>query len=301
MKSIFRFTPNSDLPRFESTSILDRRVFRNLFSFHPNRSEPNEVINKFLKGKSITAENPSNHASNTPNKAALQKALSNILENGNFNTEYQPIVSLENESVFAYEALARFRIEGSDLSPDFVFKELHDHEELFFEFEKNLKRFQIQNRPYNERLFLNLDPHVCKNEIQAKHWCDLLSGQKNLVCEIIENTDSTLTAETRFCLKKLSGAEIPLALDDVGGRENLFCFDFLEYSKYIKFDKYWLNLIKSKESYKYLLWGFLDFARESNILCVLEGIETAEDLRLASEMRFPLVQGFLFKSENISV
>ncbi|WP_232371563.1 EAL domain-containing protein [Leptospira ainazelensis] len=295
---IFRSAPNTDLLKFESASVLDRRVFQNLFSLNPERVIVTDVLNDLL------TENPSpnsNPPSSKVEKEILLKTVLEILEKENFHTEYQPIISLENGEIFAYEALARFKIEDQNVSPDFVFKELHNQEELFFEFEKNLKRFQIRNRPYNKRLFLNLDPHVCKNENHAKHWRDLLNGEKNIVCEIIENTDSTLVSDTRFCLKTLYEADIPLALDDVGGKENLFCFEFLEYSKFVKFDKHWLNLIRIKESYKYLLWGFLDFARDSNILCILEGIETADDLRLASEMRFPLVQGYLFQTKNVLV
>ncbi|AOP33047.1 histidine kinase [Leptospira tipperaryensis] len=302
MKGIFKSAPNSDLLEFESTSILDRKVFQNLFSLNPERTVASDIVNDLLsENSSFNNPDPPKPPSSKIEKKTFQKALIEILEQENFHTEYQPILSLENGNIFAYEALARFNIEGKNVSPDFVFKELHHQEDLFFEFEKNLKRFQIQNRPENKRLFLNLDPHVCRSEKQAKHWRDLLGSQSHLVCEIIENTDSTLIADTRFCLKMLYEAEIPLALDDVGGKENLFCFDFLEYSKFVKFDKHWLNLIRTKESYKYLLWGFLDFAKESNILCILEGIETPEDLRLAAEMRFPLVQGYLFQSKNRSV
>ncbi|MBM9578601.1 EAL domain-containing protein [Leptospira sp. 201903070] len=301
MKGIFKSAPNTDLLGFESASVLDQRVFQNLFFFNPERALAKDVLSELLNENSGTNPYLPNPTSSKLEKETLLKTLSEILERENFHTEYQPILSLETGQIFAYEALARFKIDGKYIPPDFVFKELHNEEELFFEFEKNLKRFQIRNRPEDKPLFLNLDPHVCKSENQAEHWRKLLSGHKNLVCEIIENTDSTLISDTRFCLKTLFEADIPLALDDVGGKENLFCFDFLEYSKFVKFDKHWLNLIQTKESYKYLLWGFLDFARDSNILCILEGIETTEDLRLASEMRFPLVQGYIFQTKNISV
>lgn len=99
----------------------------------------------------------------------------------------------------------------------------------------------------------------------------------------------------------LKRSNVPIALDDVGGKKNLFCFEFLEYSKFIKFDKHWLDLFRTKEYYKNIVWGFLDFAREADILCVLEGIETQEDLLTAVEIGFPLVQGFLFQSENLAV
>ncbi|EMJ95455.1 EAL domain-containing protein [Leptospira alstonii] len=294
MKEILGLSPNANFSK--NISALDDRIAQNLFSFNEKRRTAQEIISE------LPDSLPERNESFTQTSGSeLLKILIDILKTEKFHTEYQPILSLETGKIYAYEALARFYIEGEKTSPEFVFNELHQDADLFFEFEKNLKRFQIKNRPQGKKLFLNLDPHVCKKQSQAEDWHELLSQEKNIVCEIIENTDSTLIEDTRFCLNALKQANVPIALDDVGGERNLFCFDFLEYSKFIKFDKHWLRLFRTKSSYKNIVWGFLDFARESDILCVLEGVETQEDLLIAAEMRFPLVQGFLFQSKNISV
>ncbi|TGM03533.1 EAL domain-containing protein [Leptospira barantonii] len=299
MKEIMDFSPNTDLVLSES--FLNEPLVRNLFSLNAKHETAKEIITELETKEPRPSHKKRTEAISQTNGTDLLKILSTILHTRNFHSEYEPILSLDTGKIFGYEALARFYIEGERISPEFVFQELHKDADLFFEFEMNLKRFQIENRPLGKNLFLNLDPHVCKNKVQADSWNELLSKRKNIVCEIIENTDSTLIEETRFCLNALKDSNVPIALDDMGGKRNLFCFDFLEYSKFIKFDKHWLHLFKTKESYKNIAWGFLDFARESNIQCILEGIETQEDLLIAAEMRFPLVQGFLFQSKNILV
>ncbi|EMO62430.1 cyclic diguanylate phosphodiesterase (EAL) domain protein [Leptospira borgpetersenii serovar Pomona str. 200901868] len=301
MKEILDLSSNVNWDFPKSISTLDKRVAQSLFSFNEKRETARKMIAEFETVTPFSSPSEEDGPCTRTFGSTLFKILTDILKTGDFHTEYQPILSLETGKVFAYEALARFYVEGKSISPEFVFNELHQEVDLFFEFEKNLKRFQIRNRPQGKRLFLNLDPHVCKNRSQSIDWHEFLSKERDIVCEIIENTDSTLIEDTRFCLDALKQLNIPIALDDVGGKRNLFCFDFLEYSKFIKFDKCWLDLFRTKAYYKNIVWGFLDFAREADILCVLEGIETQEDLLIAAEMGFPLVQGFLFQSKNLVV
>lgn len=300
MKEILELSSNANWDFSRPVSALDKKAAQSLFSFNKKRETARKMITEFETVGSVSFSSEKDFDTRTFGSAFF-KTLTDILKTGDFHTEYQPILSLETGKVFAYEALARFYIEGESISPKFVFNELHRDADLFFEFEKNLKRFQIKNRPQGKKLFLNLDPHVCKNRSQSVDWHELLIKERDIVCEIIENTDSTLIEDTRFCLDALKRSNVPIALDDVGGKKNLFCFEFLEYSKFIKFDKHWLDLFRAKAYYKNIVWGFLDFAREADILCVLEGIETQEDLLTAVEIGFPLVQGFLFQSENLVV
>ncbi|TGK39210.1 EAL domain-containing protein [Leptospira gomenensis] len=300
MNRMLRIPPNNDLSTMRIPSYLDAEIVRKLFSIRSPPLGLEKLIEETASAESESFSESSPREELDPNFPFFEK-VKRVLDEKSFHTEYQPILSLETGEVYAYEALARFRFDGTSVPPDLVFAELHEDPDLFFRLERELKLFQIANRPQYRKLFLNLDPHVCRNEEQASFWRSIFHQGSDTVCEVIENTDSTRIEETRFCLSALKKSGARLALDDVGGPNHLFCFDFLEYSNYIKFDKHWLRLFKTKESYKNLVWGFLDFARESGILCILEGIETSEDLDIAAEMRFPLVQGFLFRSRNRTV
>lgn len=56
--------------------------------------------------------------------------LLNILENDAISTVYQPIVSLKNGEVFAYEALSRPTLFQTDIAIDELFKIDRRHHRL---------------------------------------------------------------------------------------------------------------------------------------------------------------------------
>ncbi|MCW7469002.1 EAL domain-containing protein [Leptospira kanakyensis] len=223
------------------------------------------------------------------------QSLETIYWNGSFASEYQPIVSILEKKTVAYEALARFYTNGGKIAPDRAFQILHNDPGFFFDFEKKLKNFQIQNRPEGYPLFLNMDAHVYSKEIHSDHWESVFKKEKNIVCELIENTDYASVEDSKFCMNHLKEMNIPFALDDIGGKNNLFCFEFLEGASYLKFDRRWLSLLRTDKNYSEILKGFLAFAKLQKIQCILEGIETQADLEIATKTGFDLGQGFLFK------
>lgn len=227
--------------------------------------------------------------------------LERIYWEGRFATEYQPIVSILEKETVAYEALARFYTKNGKITPDRAFQILHNDPSFFFDFEKKLKCFQIENRPEGYPLFLNMDAHVFSKEMHADHWEGLLSCHKDIVCELIENTDFASVEDSKFCMNHLKEMNIPFALDDIGGKNNLFCFEFLEGASYLKFDRHWLFLLRTDKNYAEILKGFLTFAKMKNIKCILEGIETPADLEIATVTGFDLGQGFLFKYGTLQV
>src|SRR5262245_14619705 len=123
----------------------------------------------------------------TPLKAKIVR----VIEGRRLSCEYQPIVETETERVWGYESLARFVVDGQVIAPNEVFDSLHDDRTLFFALESRSKSFQMEHRPKDKRLFLNLDPHVCEEPYQLAHWLETFAGQHDLIIEIIENTTIT--------------------------------------------------------------------------------------------------------------
>ena len=109
----------------------------------------------------------------------------NLLDIDSFGCEYQPIICPNSQDIFAYEALARFKVNGKSISPNLIFDALHKYPKSFFNLEALMKDFQIQHRPANRPLFVNLDPHVCEGKENLAHWISFFQGKENLVVEII--------------------------------------------------------------------------------------------------------------------
>lgn len=231
----------------------------------------------------------------------LRPQVLRLIERNRLACEYQPIVRVSTGVPWAYEALARFQLDGLAIAPNLVFDALHTDRTLFFMLEARTKRFQIQHRPPGARLFVNLDPHVCEVDYQLEHWLGVFSEQEDLVVEIIENTSESNLDAVRHFAQRLYAAGIDVALDDVGGHRNFFAFDLLDHCQVIKLDRHWLLRFQGDPAYMKLVSGLLDFARSRGILCVLEGVETKAHLQTAALLGVDFVQGFYFRDDFITV
>ena len=226
----------------------------------------------------------------------LKAAILRHVETHRFSCEYQPLVRVEDGSVAGYEALSRFKLDGAVVPPSVVFSALHADRTLFFMLEARSKAFQIEHRPLDGDLFVNLDPHVCEEPWQVDHWARALTGHEALVVEVLERTTATnLEAITRL-VKRFGAAGVRVALDDVGGQKNLFSFDLLEQVHVLKLDGGWFKRLLDP-AFRPLLDGLLAFARERKIESVLEGVETPEHFELAQQLGVDLVQGYLFRNQ----
>lgn len=224
-----------------------------------------------------------------------------ILEANQLACEFQPIVRVSNQEIWAYEALARFRIDDDAVAPNLVFDALHSDRTRFFMLESRSKRFQIRHRPKGVRLFVNLDPKVVEIDHHLEHWLGIFGSQDDLVVEILENTSAdNLDSVTTFA-DRLYAMGVNVALDDVGGHGNFFSFELLDHCQVLKLDRYWLSRFERDPAYIDLIKGMLAFARSRGIHSVLEGVETAGHLACAQDLGIDFVQGFLFRDAFINV
>ncbi len=209
------------------------------------------------------------------------------------SAEFQPLLNPNTRKIYGYEALSRFfDNNGNAIAPNIVFEELHAHEELLSAVEMVAKEFQINHAPKTGALFVNIDPHAI--EFSAGAMLNILKQRTNICVEIIENTcinDANLAADF---IKQLVKHNIPVGLDDVGAPHSMLSIDLLSQVSCLKFDKYWIETANHPQ-YQHLLTALLQFAKKTNKLTVLEGIETEEQLAFAQHIGVDLVQGFLFR------
>lgn len=228
----------------------------------------------------------------------LKARVLQLIDEQRLRCEYHPIVDVATEAPIAYEALARFDLDGEEVAPDLVFAALnHDHT-LLFMLESKIKEVQIANRPVEGELFVNLDPHACVEPYQVEHWVDTFQGQPDLVVELIENTTSANLTRVQSFLHELRRVDIRYALDDVGGPRSMFCFDLLEDCHFMKLDRRWFWSIGADRAYLVLLRGLVDFARAKGIEVIIEGVESPQHLEVARQLGIHRAQGALF-SEHV--
>jgi len=221
-------------------------------------------------------------------------SLAELLSVTHYGAEYQPIVSLQDQDIWGYEALARFYdSNGRMISPVTVFQVLHDHPPLLGRTELQLKWLQIAAAPLGKRLFINLDPHALTPDVRNA-MLELLTPDKSLVVELIENMDLQDSQACLELLKTLEVRGIQSALDDIGARQSMLSLDLMVSVDFMKFDRRWIELLDQPQ-YESLFRHLIEFAREQGQKTILEGVET--ELQLMRLMDYPLdyVQGFLYK------
>lgn len=224
--------------------------------------------------------------------------LLELVEEQRFGVEYQPMIDTLNGNVIGYEALARFFTkEGNSIPPLDIFQALHDSPLMLAHTELQLKRLQLRHRPRDVLLFLNLDPHaysVFSQDNRGNAMVDMLSGHKDLVIEIIENTDVNDARISNELSQVMHDEGFAIALDDVGAPGTMVSLNILSDVDFIKFDRSWLKTCPKTDMHQ-LLKCMINYARGCGKKTVLEGVETAEDLAIAVNLGIDYVQGFFYR------
>jgi len=223
-----------------------------------------------------------------------------ILATNSIGVEYQPIIDLANNEIYAYEALSRFFVDSTKYPPDLVFAAVHNHFELFFLLEAATKEVQLSFRPEGYPLFINMDPHLLNNDNALRYWQGFLSGHQNLTVEIIENMHGCDIESIEYFLSQIVPTGCRSALDDFGQEGALYFSSLLEKVDVIKFDRAIFLKAHGHLGYRHLLQGFIGFAHANGQKVVIEGIETQQDLDLAHFMEADFVQGFFYRDRFVS-
>lgn len=231
--------------------------------------------------------------------------LNRLIKYESIKYVYQPIISLKNGTIFAYEALMRpisdllrkpeelLRVAQAEAKLDKIERITWFHA---------LKDFFNQVREDdNARVFINSIPNqlLSANEwtLIEKMYEDKLS---RVVMEITENTKSELEIDSikrAFCAKW----NIPIALDDYGsGYSNsdmLVSFDF----HFVKLDMSLIRDIHKNPSTQSLVGGMINYCHENYIMVIAEGIETVEEYNTAKELGADFGQGFYLAKPSVSL
>ena len=225
--------------------------------------------------------------------------LLNILENDAMTTVYQPIVSLKNGEVFAYEALSRHTLIQGDLAIDELFKIARRHN-LLWELEKLCRSKALHNAIdclKGKNLFLNVDAGTIRSPQFRSGFTSEILQQFNIQPEqiVIELTEQSAIKDLTGFIDIVSHYQTQgfnIAIDDFGsGYSGLDRVCTLS-PMYLKLDMNLVRNIHKEPVKKSAVSSTVEFCRQSNIKVIAEGIENEEELSTLISLNVDYGQGY---------
>ncbi|EQA46911.1 cyclic diguanylate phosphodiesterase (EAL) domain protein [Leptospira broomii serovar Hurstbridge str. 5399] len=240
--------------------------------------------------------------------------------NGELVPFFQPILSVENDSIFGFEALGRFKDQNNNihsLGPFFLSEPSHTfspEERLRF---RNLKRdvdrsirtkaLQIlsenTNLPPSTKLFLNISPTFMQDYLISGSNDDpytLKSAKtigvdpRKIVIEIVEEHFSGEIDQLKPLINLYKREGVLVAIDDLGARSSNLDRIGALHPDIIKVD---LGLIRSSvdsRNFQEILYTLSRLAESLGCSLLFEGIETETELYNALTYGARFLQGFYF-------
>ena len=115
---------------------------------------------------------------------------------------------------------------------------------------------------------------------------------------MIENLHLQDILRAESMMEALGREKVRMAIDDLSSSRGLVSYSALAQASFLKFDRSWLSGNLSTKQRTILTWAIAQ-AIDLGLTTVLEGIETQQQLDMAKDMGFDLVQGFLFRERFI--
>lgn len=227
--------------------------------------------------------------------------LFNIIESQKINTHFQPIITANGQSIFAYEALSRGPADSSFCSPIHLFDEAKQQQQLFalesICRRKAIESFTQQRLP--GKLFLNITPETL---LQPDHYkgltLDLINNfgltPEQVVIEITEHSPTHDYELMCLAVKHYQGEGFSIALDDLGtGYSSLRLWSEV-HPEYVKIDRHFVSGIDKDKIKRDFVRSIVEIARAVKSQVIAEGIETREEFETLSEIGVDYLQGYYF-------
>ncbi len=213
-----------------------------------------------------------------------------VLRNGEIQVVFQPLVDLETNTIFAYEALVR-STSPNYKSPPALFAEAINGD-CCGALGRQIREESISTCPTHP-LFLNIHP----NEFD-EGWLvqpdDPIFGHDHPI--FLEITESVPLSHFHYCqsvLKEVRGKGACLAVDDLGaGYSNLKYITDLE-PEIVKLDRGLTSSLHSDRRQRLLVAGLVRLCVDLGARVVAEGLETPDQVKAAVDTGVHFGQGYV--------
>lgn len=226
---------------------------------------------------------------------ALNQKVDKILNQNLLTYVYQPIVSVKDGTIYAYEALMRCKTEN--IPPLEIIRaakylnRLSDVESATF---LNVgKQVDESKEIFGEaKVFINSIPGLTISAEDEERFASI--SQKNSGRFVIEFTEEAQPSDEQLYNMKNRYLQLgnQIAIDDYGaGYSNVN--NLLRYMPhYLKIDRDLIADIHMNPQKQHFVQNIVEFSHKNDILVIAEGVETREELKECVKMGVDMIQGY---------
>ena len=235
-------------------------------------------------------------------RAEIEADMKDAIARDEIEAWFQPIVSIERETLLGFEVLARWTHPKRGAIPPSVFIAIaEDCGQISALGLSILRQACATARDWDPKLTLSInlsplqfhDPRLV--EQIAAILADCQFDAKRLTIEITESAIIRDMDVARTKLKALKALGVAVSLDDFGtGYSSLASLRQLPFDS-IKIDRSFVSNISSEPMNQKIVTGIMALASGLELSVTAEGIESSEDLDYLQKLQCPLGQGFLFE------
>lgn len=229
----------------------------------------------------------------------IRDQMTEIIKSKAIRTVFQPVVSLKNGSVFAYEAFSRITLKKCSFSISEAF-DIAREMKCLWAFELLCRKISVKmaaDKPQNAKLFLNLDPDIVRDpEFRSGITVEKLEKNdidySDIVFEAAERWAVNDMELIKSALKNYRGQGYGVAVSNVcsgySGINRILEVD----PQYIKIDAEMIRDIEKDEMKRSFVSALAQFAGDLGIPLIAQGVESYEQLKTLIELKIDYAQGF---------
>lgn len=232
---------------------------------------------------------------------SIAAEFSKILATHAIQPHFQPIITADGCSIYAYEALSRGPANSVFHNPLPLFEYAKSTNRLFALERicrtKAIDQFTGQN--LQGRLFINVSPDTLLQPDHKRGLTRDLASRfgirpERVVIEITEHSPTHDYALMRQAVNHYREEGFSIALDDLGaGYSSLRLWSELQ-PEFVKIDRHFICDIDQDSFKRHFVSSILGLARLANSHVIAEGVETLQEFRVLHEIGVDFFQGYFF-------
>lgn len=241
------------------------------------------------------------HRQQLNREGLTEQALRRADLEGEFHVVFQPIVDIHRSQTVAFEALARWESPELGNVPPGEFIPIAERVGMVNRLTVPLLREALDTAaswPAGMRLSFNLSAHDCGSQDAAQQIVELIKRSPfdpaRLDLEITETAAIQDLPQTQRTISRLRELGCGISLDDFGtGYSSLSHIHALSLTK-LKVDRTFVTAIDVDPASFKIVKSLIALCQDMQLECIVEGVETADELGALKKLGCTWAQGYLF-------